>query len=721
MCEESSGLPPGGVGPEQNSTGDCRADVCSRFFEFLEQLPGAFCIIDDGLLRYVNPPAAALLGVDSAGCATNRPFSEYALSDDATALTEWLEAPSFAERTIRFRTRIDDDVVRRIALTVMDPVRTAAFTRGLCASLTELPEDDVLLHHVRLKASVFDNSLEGVIICDDDLRMLMVNPAFSAITGYSEHEVLGKKPGVLSSGRHGPHFYREMWEILETSGHWEGEIWNKRKTGEIYPEYLSITALHDAEGIPKHYLGVFTDISHRKLSDDQIHRLVHYDTLTNLPNRELFRQQLRNRIVRAGRRNSKFVVIFIDVDRFKAINDTLGHREGDKVLQMIAHRLENGLRNRDGARPHDIVARLSGDEFAVIMDDLRSREDVALVVDKILEKIREPIALGEYTLRAEASAGISVYPDDADNVDDLLRNSDLAMYDAKQHGRGCYRRFTPLLRTRARDHLKMLDALHQSLYDDQLDVVYQPQIAGANGLIRGVEALLRWSHPDLGNVPPAQFVPLLEQEGEIQRVGLWVIEKSCRQMMEWKKCSKLPIRLAVNLSLSQLRNPEFTDQITGVLEQSGMPPTCLEVELTESVAMEDVELTQRVLGHLKEMGIRISIDDFGTGYSSLSYLQYLNVDALKIDHSFIRRCLENRSDELIVRSIVALAHSINLEVVAEGVETDAQRGFLSELGVELLQGFLFSRPVGALEIMDTLRQHGEKAVSASSDSRIETQ
>lgn len=708
MCEQSSDLSAEDACLEQGGGGDSRATVSLNFCEFLEQLPGAFCIVHDGCLRYVSPLAASLLGVDSVGDAPNHRLADYVVSDEAAALIAWLEEPAVSNRTARFHFHAGDGFTRRLGLTRIDPTRTAMFTHGLCISLTEIPQEDLVPYHVRLKASVFDNSHEGVIICDENLQMLMVNPAFSAITGYREDEVLGKKPSVLSSGRHGAHFYREMWNVLETSGHWEGEIWNKRKSGEIYTEYLSITALHDAEGMPKNYIGVFTDISHRKLTDEQIHRLIHYDILTNLPNRELFRQQLRNRIVRAGKRQSKFAVIFIDVDRFKAINDTLGHQEGDKVLQLIAHRLENGLRNRDGGRPHDIVARLSGDEFAVIIDDLRHKEDVTLVAEKILDKIKEPISLGEYTLRVEASVGISIYPDDADNVDDLLRNSDLAMYDAKQNGRGRYRCFTPVLRTHARRQLKMLDALHQALDNDQFEVVYQPQIASANGLIRAVEALLRWEHPEFGAVPPSQFIPLLEQEGEIQRVGLWVIDEACRQMVKWKGVSNLPIRLAVNLSLSQLRSSGLVDAIAGVLKQRNMPPSCLEVELTESVAMEDVELTQQVLGRLKEMGMRISIDDFGTGYSSLSYLQYLDVDALKIDRSFIHRCLENRSDELIVRSIVALAHSIHLEVVAEGVETNAQREFLSDLGVELLQGFLFSKPIGVAEVTAMLTGQGER-------------
>ncbi|RMG34694.1 MAG: EAL domain-containing protein, partial [Gammaproteobacteria bacterium] len=715
--EDASDLPTGpnrlGLAP----VGDAGTDLFPRFCRLLDAIEGAYCIVHDGRLRYLDALAASLLGIAPGEDPSGRPLTEYVLEDDATLLGEWLAAASATKPEIHCRVPTGDDDMRRIRLTLIDPDKTAVFAPGLCLALAEAPTNDTFLDQVRLKASVFDNSLEGVIICDDDLRMLMVNPAFTAITGYREHEVLGEKPSILSSGRHGPHFYRQMWEILETSGHWEGEIWNRRKSGEIYPEYLSITALHDAEGIPKHYIGVFTDISHRKLTDDQIHRLVHYDTLTNLPNRELFRQQLRNRIVRAGRRRSKFAVIFIDVDRFKSINDTLGHREGDKVLQMMAHRLENSLRNRDGARPHDIVARLSGDEFAVIVDDLRSRDDVALVAEKILEKIKEPISLGEYTLRVEASAGITIYPDDADNVDDLLRNSDLAMYNAKQQGRGRYRCFSPMLRTQAREHLQMLDALHQALDEQQFELVYQPQVASANGLIRGVEALLRWQHPKFGKVPPSQFIPLLEQEGQIQRVGLWVLERSCRQAMEWKAFSSLPIRLAVNLSLSQIRSPDFADEVRGVLAQSGMPPACLEVELTESVAMDDVKLTQRVLGRLKEMGVRISIDDFGTGYSSLSYLQYLNVDALKIDRSFIDRCLENRSDELIVRSIVALAHSIDLEVVAEGVETQAQREFLGGLGVELLQGYLFSEPVSADEITRMLEAQSEQALPLRSAPR----
>lgn len=697
---------------DQRTKIDERLDECSGAdplddaARLLDQVPCGVCVIRGGRLEYLNGAAAGLLdiGFDDIPCAR---LSDLVVADDRDRIAAALERhppPLIDDSSLEFRIERGTGEIRVICLRYRSLRHDSTGSLiGTLDDITETREHDARL---RLTATVFDNSLEGVIICDQDLRIRMVNPAFTVITGYTTDDVLGHSPSILSSGRHGPGFYHEMWEIIEVSGHWEGEIWNRRKNGEVYPEYLSITALQNADGLVQHYLGVFTDITHRKLSDRQLHRLVHYDTLTDLPNRDMFRQQLKSRIVRAMANRRRIAVLYIDIDHFKAINDSFGHAEGDALLQVIAERLKNGLREGDRQRPSDVVARLGGDEFVVLVDDLYEPEHAGRVAEKLLNRVQEPIALGGYTLHMDASLGIAVYPDDAESVDDLLRNADIAMYRAKQTGRGRYHFFTPEMREQARRQLQLRNALHHALALNQFHLVYQPLVGSSDGVIRGFEALLRWCHPELGAVMPGEFIPLLEESGEIERIGGWVIEQAAQQYIAWTQLTPAALRVSVNLSARQLRSGRVVAQIAATLQATGLPPECLEVEITESLAMEDVNVTQRVLSALSELGVRVAIDDFGTGYSSLSYLQNFYLDTLKVDRSFVQRCADNHHDREIIRATVALAHSMGLEVVAEGVETGAQRDFLIEQGVDLLQGYLFSRPVGAGDAGALLEQRG---------------
>lgn len=681
---------------------------------YLEELPGGVCAIRDRQIQYLNTAAAQLLGCSDGAPPIGRPLSDLALIDDRECLSERLSGtPAGRNGTavLEFRVQHPDGRVRRLAFhyKVAAAGDVSPLLLGTLTDITDQARED---EYLRLTAAVFDNSLEGVIVCDQDRRILMVNPAFSAITGYGSADAIGRTPAILHSGRHGPGFYQEMWEMIELSGHWEGEVWNKRKNGEVYPEYLSITAITDDDGLACSYIGVFTDISHRKLSDQQIHRLVHYDKLTDLPNRDSFLQQLKSRLVRARATRRRIAVIYLDVDHFKAINDSLGHQEGDHLLQTVASRLKRAVRCGDRRRPCDVVARLGGDEFVILVDDLTEPQESVVVAEKLLEKIEEPVSLDGQMLNVDASLGIAVYPDDGDNVDDLLRNADMAMYHAKQNGRGQYRFFTERMRARIQRHLKIRGALHTALDQGELRLVYQPQVSAYNDMIRGVEALLRWRHPEWGPMSPMEFVPILEEDGEIERVGRWVIDQACQACVAWKRRSKGPLRVAVNLSARQLRNTDLVTHIARSLDAHGLPASCFEVELTESLAMDDVAVTQRLLASLHELGVRVSIDDFGTGYSSLSYLQNFQIDALKIDRSFIRHCVANPHDRELTRSIIALAKSMELEVIAEGVETEEQRIFLTDQQVDLLQGYRFSRPVTAEAIHRLIEIHNNGDHSA---------
>lgn len=662
-----------------------------------QDLPTGICLLQHGRLVCLNAAAIEVLGRPARVLRDLGSLDEVAIEQDREHVAAVLggDCEEGTRHTLRFSVHCEDGSIRLLEFVF---ARTEFNGDGaVIGTLADVTEQDRLQRQLELAAAVFDSSYEGVIICDAQLGIQMVNPAFTAITGYSGDEAIGRTPGMLSSDRHGAAFYQEMWEMIELSGHWEGEIWNRRKNGDVFPEFLSITAMKDADGLVGHYIGVFTDVTHRKLSDRQLHRLVHYDTLTDLPNREMFKQQLKSRMVRARSNHAQLALIYIDVDNFKAINDSFGHAEGDSLLQVIAERLKNTLREGDRRRPPDIVARLGGDEFVVMIDDLHEVDHAGVVAQKILERIQRPVSLGGYTLPLDASLGIAVYPVDAENVDDLLHHADMAMYQAKRSGRGHYEFFTRQLRERVHRQMQLRGALHDALELGQFHLVFQPQIGAHNGMIRGIEALLRWEHPELGMVPPFEFIPLMEETGYIEAVGLWVIKEAARQCVAWKQRSAGPLRIAVNLSARQLRSASIVEDIKETLAATGLPPTCFEIELTESLAMEDVKITQRVLAQLSELGVRIAIDDFGTGYSSLSYLQHFFLDVLKIDRSFVGRCVDKHHDREIVRATIALAHSMGLEVVAEGVETAEQCAFLREQNVDLLQGYLFSKPVSAEE------------------------
>ncbi|HYE34454.1 EAL domain-containing protein [Methylocaldum sp.] len=550
---------------------------------------------------------------------------------------------------------------------------------------------------LRIAASVFETSSEGVIITDAKANIVMVNRALTTITGYSEDEVIGRKPSMFSSGRHDQDFYREMWRSLDETGQWQGEIWNKRKSGEIYPEWLSITALKDDRQDVTRYIGVFADLTSRKFTDSLINQLVSYDHLTELPNRLMFREHLKRAILRAHSHGKQAALLYLDVDRFKTINDTFGHQIGDRLLQQVAERLTKCLRENDRIRRGDIIARLSGDEFAMIVNGLSQLEDVKKIALRVLETFTDPFLLGDRTRRITATIGIALGPRDAENIDDLIRHADLAMYDAKHQGRNTYQFYSGKIHKKNSTRLDLENDLYGALERREFSLYHQPQVDLRNGRIVSTEALIRWHHPDRGMISPDQFVPLLEDTGLINPVGEWVLEQACRDCLHFRKTLGTDLSVSVNLSGHQFRN-NLTKEIGRILAHVGLPPSQLKLELTESLAMHQVQETIAVLDQLADMGIDVLIDDFGTGYSSLSYLRQFKISALKIDKSFIAGpCLETGNGE-IVRAIIGLAHNLNLHVVAEGVESHEQLEFLLGHHCHLGQGYLFSRPLPPSEI-----------------------
>jgi diguanylate cyclase (GGDEF)-like protein/PAS domain S-box-containing protein len=549
---------------------------------------------------------------------------------------------------------------------------------------------------LRQSAAVFEYASEGVVIADIDTKIIAVNQAFIKITGYSEKEVLGKNPSILKSGEHDREFYKAMWTSILQSGEWRGEISGRRKNGEIFPKWQTISTVRDHAGRPTHYVSVFSDISHIKESEERLHHLAHHDSLTGLPNRLLLNARLDHSIQLAHRKGTNVAVLFLDLDDFKKVNDSLGHPVGDHLLQLVAKRL------LVSARKEDTVARLGGDELAIVLGSMGGARYAATVAQAILDRLSEPFELEEQDVFVSASIGISIYPHDGRDATALLKNADAAMYMAKNKGRNSYHFYSKELTMRARKHLSLETDLYRALEREELLLHFQPQVSLQSGQIVGVEALVRWQHPEIGLVPPAEFIPLAEENGLIGAIGKWVMRTACAQAKIWQDDGLTPFRIAVNISERQLRQTGIVQEIRDILEETGLDPCYLELELTESCVMKKAERALKKLNALRKLGITIAIDDFGTGFSSLSYLKRFPVDRLKIDRSFVHDMPQDANDVAIARAVITLGHSLNLSVVAEGVETQAQRDLLISIGCDEMQGFLYSAPRSASELLTML-------------------
>ena len=543
---------------------------------------------------------------------------------------------------------------------------------------------------LRQAAAVYESTLEGVLITDPDANIVAVNQAFIRITGYAEAEVIGRNPRLLASGRQALGFYREMWHALTTEGGWEGEIWNRRKNGETYPEWLAINGVRDGHGRLINYVAVFSDISRLKQSEARLEQLAHYDPLTGLPNRLLFQSRLAHALNIARRRASRLALLYLDLDRFKNVNDSLGHPAGDELLVAIARRLGQRMREED------TLARLGGDEFIILLERIDAPETAALVARQILDLLAEPFQLSDgHEVFVSASIGISLFPEDGGDVTELVRNADTAMYQIKDNGRDGYRFYTESLPHAASARLELETRLRRALERQEFELHYQPQVAVADGRVLGVEALLRWRHPERGLIRPDHFIPLAEESGLIVPIGDWVLERACAQARAWLDQGLPPLTIAVNLSMRQLRQRGLAGRVGEILAETGLEARWLELEITESMMMNRADPALETLRELKALGVGLAMDDFGTGYSSLAHLKHFAIDRLKIDRGFVRDLPADRGDLEIAATIIAMARNLGLEVLAEGVETHEQLAFLSERGCDAYQGYLFSRPLDA--------------------------
>lgn len=571
--------------------------------------------------------------------------------------------------------------------------------RETWAVMRDMSEQRRAEQSLRLAARVFESSGEAILITDPDNRILSVNRAFSRLTGYSQDEVIGQNPRLLKSERHDQAFYQKLWDCLLGTGHWQGEIWNRRKTGEVYPEWLSITVVRDPQGQVLNYIAIFSDISEIKAATREIEFLAHYDPLTQLANRRLLEQQVKQLIAVAARNKKQLALLFIDLDRFKVINDSLGHSAGDIILETVAQRL------RATMREVDCLARLGGDEFVCVLHDVAEPPDAHVAARRLMAVLDEPMQVAGHTLTVTCSIGISLYPTDGGDYETLLKNADAAMYSAKKAGRDRFVFFSESMNIGMAYERELENALRRALKLDEFVLNYQPQVAIASGELIGMEALLRWNGAELGPVAPATFIPLAEETGLIIPIGEWVLHEACRQNAQWQRQGLRAVPIAVNMSALQFQQSNFPDLVRAALQGSGLAARWLQLELTESVIMQDAEHALTSLQRLKEIGTTLAIDDFGTGYSSLSYLKHFAIDKLKIDQSFIRD-IPNDDDDKIVAAIIGLAHALNLKVIAEGVETAGQLGFLRERHCDEMQGYLYSRPLTATAMEELLTEAG---------------
>jgi diguanylate cyclase (GGDEF)-like protein/PAS domain S-box-containing protein len=549
---------------------------------------------------------------------------------------------------------------------------------------------------------MFASSGDAMMITDRANRIVAVNAAFTSLTGYSPDDVRDRDPRLLKSAATPAETFTAMWHALQTNGTWSGEIWDKAKDGTIYPKLLNIAVVRDANGEVEHYLASFNDLTQRREDAERLAYLTQHDPLTRLHNRTAMEVQLQQALTRAQRDHGQLAVMLIDLDRFKTINDTLGHQVGDGLLIAVAQRL------RDCLRASDVIARLGGDEFVVILPDLENAMSVTGIASKLKRGLEDRYPVGAHTLYTTPSIGIAMYPIDGDTVEILLRSADMAMYHAKSQGRNNFQFFAEGMNIAANERMRLEDGMRRALESTHLGsnefhLNFQPQLHLGTGRIVGIEALARWTHPELGPISPVKFIPVAEETGLIQPLGDWVFWESCRQLRSFKDQGITDIRIAVNLSAQQLRHESLPSVVHGALACYDLAPSEIELEITESVAMQNPAATIAILEQLSDMGIVLAIDDFGTGYSSLAYLKHLPIHRLKLDRAFVKDIETDRDDAAICSATIVLGHNLGLDLVAEGVETEGQRDYLQRLGCDVLQGFLYSRPLSADALVPFLK------------------
>lgn len=554
------------------------------------------------------------------------------------------------------------------------------------------------LKEKQLADKVFECTSEGILVTDERGRIISINPAFQLVTGYSEAEILGKNPNILQSGVHDAAFYKDLWDSIKKKGHWKGEIWNKRKNGDLYPEWLTISTIKDEFGNVTNFVGIFSDITDRKEAEEQLRRLAHFDSLTGVANRYSLNQHLHNLILTAEKYDQQLAVLFLDLDRFKHINDTLGHSIGDLLLKNVSSRIKDLVRNKD------MIARLGGDEFVIALPNINHIKDSAYIAQRIIDALNKPFHLGKHEVYISTSIGISVYPFDGTTFEELLRNADKAMYVAKNNGKNQFEFYHSDMHRDESRQILLEKYMRKALEKNEFFLAYHPQMDTKTKRINGVEALIRWEHEEIGFISPGEFIPIAEETGLIIPISEWVIKKACEDLHLLHINGFPQLSMSINISPLHFNQPDFVERLLSVIRETNIKDNSIELELTEGVIMPNAPETLQKLVKLKQHGIKLSIDDFGTGYSSLSYLNRFPIDILKIDQSFIRKLSDYKEDASIVKAIITMAHTLHLKVIAEGVETKKQLEFLENQQCDSIQGFYITKPLPFEELMKFLHE-----------------
>ncbi len=678
---------------KQRLVDDCE----SRLRPFLEYCADAYFLHDlEGNILDVNQTACDHLGYTRAELLNVNVTEIEQLSSPKDLLNEWkLLVPGKPHLWTGINRRKDGSTFP------VEGHNQRFETQGhslVVALVRDVTERKLAEEKLRQAATVFENATEGVIVTDAEANIVTINKAMTKISGHSEAEVFSKKPSLWKSGRHQQAFYQDMWTSIQQTGQWRGEIWNRRKSGEAFPCWQTISAIKDDAGNVTHYVSIVSDITTVKETQSKIEHLAHHDSLTDLPNRLLFNARLEHAIRIAHRDQHQIGLIFLDLDNFKRINDSLGHPVGDCILQSVGVRLNTQIREVD------TLARLGGDEFTLLLEEIAHPEEASIVAEKVLDIFNNPFEVKGHQLHVTPSIGISVYPEDGEDVTTLVRNADTAMYSAKAKGGNTYQFYTSEFTEKASERIRLESQLRYAVERNEFRVYYQPQYNSQTVRLTGAEVLVRWQHPDLGLLAPAKFITLAEETGLILTIGEWVLHAACSQIKNWRDQGLNLQRISVNVSGKQLQRSGFLETVQAVLDETGCRAQWLELEVTEGLIMNQADKAIGFLQGLREMGVAIAIDDFGTGYSSLSYLKQLPVTKLKIDRSFIQDIPHDSDDQAIAEAILALGKSLQIKVCAEGVESEEQKMFLKSTGCDEQQGFLYSRPLPANEFIEILKK-----------------
>ncbi|MDZ7749951.1 MAG: EAL domain-containing protein [Halofilum sp. (in: g-proteobacteria)] len=666
----------------------------------VEDAQQGFWLIDDqGKTLYVNRVLADMLGYTPEEMLDHTPL-EFADPDsrevfetqigtrDSPGIRHQARQPRQYELTVK--TREGKPLTALVhATSIWGESGQLVASYAFVTDLTEIRNRE---QQLRRAATVFDHTVEGILVTDSAQRIVTVNPAFTRITGYTEDEVRGSTPAVLHSGVQSKQFYESMWSDLESRGVWQGEIWNRRKDGEIYPEWLTVSEVRDATGALVNYVGVFADMTEAHQAQEELSFHAYRDHLTGLANRALFQERLNHALSTLHHRRRHLGVVMLDLVGFGAINDSLGTQAGDEVLIEAARSLDGALRSGD------TVARPGGDEYWILLEDLGQREDVGRVLRNVLSALHEPMTVAGQTVRLTARVGAAVAPDDGSDPEELVQSAATALHRAQQADMDPIQYYHTAMHDQVRRRVSLEEGLKVAIDQEQLRVWFQPQVDLVSGAVKGAEALVRWEHPQWGLVSPGDFIPIAEETGLILPLGAWILNRALDQLAQWRACG-LPLdHVAVNVSAAQLRSADFYDTVHSALQRTGVPPECLELEITEQGFLGNVGAVADTIDRLANLGTRLAIDDFGTGYSSLAYLKRLPLDTLKIDKAFVDGLPDEEHDRSIVEAILAVSRALELQVVAEGVEHESQAAWLREHGVPWAQGFLYTRPMPAEDL-----------------------